>query len=121
VARFSCLARLEPKKTFALPFQRLGAAKRNFKNGEPSLPTKPPESRRSISRRSSTACGAALLPRRLVSRSPDAGLPTGTSSPRAKSAASFRGAFPPAAVRHTERGMGRTRVVAAAGGNFWRN
>jgi hypothetical protein len=31
-----------PKKTFALPFQRLGAAKKNFKNGSPSLPTKPP-------------------------------------------------------------------------------
>jgi hypothetical protein len=34
---------LIPKKTFALPFQRLGAAKKNFKNGSPSLPTKPPQ------------------------------------------------------------------------------
>lgn len=34
---------LIPKKTFALPFQRLGAAKKNFKNGTPSLPTTPPQ------------------------------------------------------------------------------
>ena len=34
---------LVPKKIFALPFQRLGAARQNFKNGAPSLPTKPPE------------------------------------------------------------------------------
>jgi hypothetical protein len=33
---------LTPKKIFALPFQRLGAAKKNFRNGSPSLPTKPP-------------------------------------------------------------------------------
>jgi hypothetical protein len=35
-------APLAPKKIFALPFQRLGAAKKSFKNGTPSLPTKPP-------------------------------------------------------------------------------
>jgi len=33
---------LVPKKIFALPFQRLGAAKKGFKNGVPALPTQPP-------------------------------------------------------------------------------
>jgi hypothetical protein len=32
---------LVPKKIFALPFQRLGAAKKNLKNGVPALPTQP--------------------------------------------------------------------------------
>ena len=36
-------APLTPKKIFALPFQRLGAAKKNFKNGSASLPTTPPQ------------------------------------------------------------------------------
>lgn len=33
---------LVPKKIFALPFQRLGAARKSFKNGSASLPTQPP-------------------------------------------------------------------------------
>jgi len=37
-------APLVPKKIFALPFQRLGAARKNFKNGSASLPTTPPPS-----------------------------------------------------------------------------
>ena len=36
-------APLTPKKIFALPFQRLGAARKNFKNGSASLPTTPPQ------------------------------------------------------------------------------
>jgi hypothetical protein len=38
-------APLTPKKIFALPFQRLGVARKNSRNGATTLPTRPPENK----------------------------------------------------------------------------
>lgn len=115
---------LAPKKIFALPFQRLGAAKKSFKNGSPSLPTKPPQTSAPdmpLKLYAPAAQRYYFVASCLVCQTP--GLPDRHVEPAREERVSFlvRRLFPPNkdATRPKEE-WEEHAWVQGLGGNFWR-